>query len=441
MIARRQPIERPSSRFSRVLVACLLIAITVQAATIFDIFWSQATYFSYVVQIVVFVTFLVYPLFRMNVPIFLSAIGIIAFLAAEHVVFCRMAGQPYNFNAILMYIPLISFFSLYRSGCSLRYILNTLAIVVTVYLAVYLIGYDWLINSGASRSVHAGDASRGVRLLLATGFASFLAFYAIAASGRPLALRSVMFLMAVAALYLSGSRMFGMLFLVILALSTLRLLGFGVRLLLFGLFALICGVLLLGFVLPDWNPFGYMAWDGSAYARSLEYRYALLWSSRTWMFGVGIPGTFAQLQTFLKTPLYEPLYATDLGVMGPLFVFGIPGLIAFLAATYFSIVPVIGGREGPEFRSMRLNGILCGMFGVLSPSLLLEQNALFLSILIVAAARGGARTRSTVTDTRLWVVAQPIYPGVVMPLLRKLIRRGPGGQGASHYGPGGSDAV
>lgn len=431
--------RRPGSPslFDLTMIVLLLAAIVIQAATIFDLFWPQATFASYIVQLLVFLFYLVFPLPRVRLAVVIPAVAIILFLIFEHILFARLAEQPYNFNAILQYFPLLSFLPLYRSRVSITTILKVLFAVSTIYMLIYVAGHNLILSGalGENRSIHDGDTERGARLYLASGFASFVVYYALTSYQTPFLRRALIFFLATYAIWLSGFRTFGLLFLAIMLLSSIRLLGLGTRIALFSFFLLISGVLLAGLAIPGWNPFQWMSWDGSAYARSLEYDIAVESIHRHWIFGIGLPGSFGDLQTFLRTPEYEPLYATDLGVIGPLILFGIPGTIAFLMATYFCVIPSLGRNDGSGYRGLQLNGILCAMMGVISPSLLLEQNALFFSILLVAWVREGPLLRPLPTE-KLWFEAIPLdHKPLWQSITGRFTKADPDIRKGSHYEP------
>lgn len=428
--------RRPSF-LDHCLITALLVAIVVHAAVIVDLLWPSATYASYFVQISVFLFYLFFPLTRIRLAIQIPAIAIFLFLVLEHVWFCHLSQQPYNFNAVLTYIELLSFLPFYRSGVPISRILKILFILITLYLLFYVVGHNSILSGalGDNRAIHDGDTARGSRLYLAAAFASFVAYYAMTNRRLGFLLRSGAFLIAVYALWLSGFRTFGLIFVIVMLLSLMRLLGGATRLALFGLFCVISGTLLLGFLVPHWNPFNYMSWDGSAFARSLEYRVAMKVVQQHWMWGVGIANTFDAQQIFFRTREYEPLYPSDLGILGPLILFGIPGVVAFVAATYFCIASPLRRDGGSGIRGLQLNCIACGLYGVISPSLMIEQNAVFLSLLFVAQLRAG-QLFWWVRFEKLWFEAVPLNYRPVLQSFRAFVSNKGRNKGMpSHYSP------
>ena len=433
--ARRQ--SGDASLVGHVLITALLAAIVVQAANIFDLFWSGATFFAYLVQLLVFLVYLAFPMMRIRLAVMLPALGIIVFLIIEHIRFCHLAESPYNFNALLFYLPLLSFLPLYKSGLPISRITNILFVVSTVYVIIYVVAHDLILSGslGENRAIHNGDVERGTRLYLAAGFATFIAFYAMTNRKMAWILRAAVFGIAFVAIWLSGFRTLGAIFIAVMLLSSLRLLGIGTRIAFFCLFVVISAVLLAGLFVPQWNPFQSMASDGSAFARSLEYRVAMTVIKQHWLLGSGIASDFGAQQIFFRTKEYEPLYPTDLGILGPFIHFGVVGVIAFLVITYLCMVPMAGRNDGSGFRGLQLNGFLCGLMGVISPSLLLDPNALFLSILLVARLREGPLFRP-IPFKKLWFEALPVRYGMALGGLRSAFGRGASkDHAANHYSP------
>ncbi len=426
-----------ASLSSHVLITALLAAILVQAANIFDVFWPGATYFAYLVQALIFLIYLVFPMTRIRLAVMLPAFGTILFLVIEHIRFCHIAERPYNFNALLFYLPLLSFVPLYKSGLPASRITSILFVLSTIYVAVYVVAHDLILSGGLgdNRAIRNGDFERGARLYLAAGFATFMAFYTITNRRMAFLLRVAIFALAVAAVWLSGFRTLGSIFIVIMLLYSLRLLGTPTRIALFGVFLAISGGLLLGLIIPQWNPFQSMSSDGSAFARALEYDVAMKVIKEHLILGVGIASDFEAQQAVFRTREYEPLYPTDLGILGPFIHFGIVGVVAFLIITYVCMVPMPGKNDGSGFRGLQLNGLLCGLMGVISPSLLLDPNALFLSILLVARLREGPLVRP-IRFERVWFEALPQRYGLALASLRSLFRRrSTHDQIATHYSP------
>ena len=390
-----------SSRLPTAVMTLFLLAVTVQAAEIFDVLWNQAQFAAFVVQIVILAFYLSWRPEKQNYHIQLYGAAVIVYLVWQHLFFVYLSHSPVNLNALASYLPLISFVVFFRSRLPLSVTLRILVVIGTGYLALYDLGHDFFLSM-ASKQVRSflgsGDAERGTRLYLAGAYATYVAFYALLNRRGALFGRIVMMVLSLVAIWLSGSRTFQVLFCVIMALTLFRVMKLGTRIALFAIFAAVASVILLGLFVPGFNPFELFASDASGYARALEYGYAVEVVRHNWLFGLGIPGSAIAQQDYLHTPAYEPFYPADLGAIGPWVTFGLPGMVAFFAASYLCIVRPMIDRLEPEMKALGLTCVLCGMSGIISPSIILEQNTMFLSLLIVARIRpqrfgpGAART-------------------------------------------------
>ncbi|MES1984306.1 MAG: O-antigen ligase family protein [Pseudomonadota bacterium] len=437
VIIRRRHRWRRSPLFNNIMITALLSAIVIQSAMIFDLFWPAATYVGYWIQAAVFLFYLILPLSRIRPSVVGSAIIILLFLIVEHIRFCVMADESYNFNSLLFYLPFLSFLPLYKSGVSINTIAKILFWICVIYIFTYVVGYDRILSGslGDNRAIKDGDFARGARLYLATVFAAFVAFYSVTNKSIPIVVRAIIFVIAFYALVLSGSRTYGVIFMLVLVLSSIRLFGMATRVLLFSIVMIICGLVMLGLLVPGWNPFAQMSSDGSGFARSLEYEVAMRVIKDHWFLGVGIANNFDAQQIFFKTREYLPLYPSDLGILGPLILFGIPGLLVFIAATYLCMVPSLGRHDGSGFRGVQLTAFTCAAFGVISPSLLLEPNAVFLMMLIVARLRDGPLFRVFQFE-KLWFEAVSTDQGTVMQRVMAVVSiRHRRIYGADHYTP------
>jgi hypothetical protein len=385
--------ELEGNWFPLVPLGLLLVANLVAAARIFDTFWSNASRLSFAVQGLVIGYFLVVAVRRGDWRLVAAAVAVAAYFVFAHFLFVFQSGTAVNLNAIAVYLPLLAFVPFYEADVPIGQILRVWVIATAVYLLVYVLANGRL-ASGAemSSALLENHNQSGKRVFLAAAHASFVAFYGLKVRQLHPALRVALIALAVCALWMSGSRtfllVFGMVFLIGAAGGMTRL----VRIALFSLVMAVAATLLAGLLWPSWNPFDYMIWDDSAYYRGHEYAAAMRAIVRHPLLGAGISGVFGDLQHYFGTARYEPLFGSDLGVLGPLIDFGVLGLAAFVGALYFALVP-----EAPSHRldvhALKLTCITCAVNGMISPILLFDPGASFLMMLIaIWLRRDRART-------------------------------------------------
>lgn len=368
-------------------IVVLLVANVVQAGKIFDLFWPDASRASYFLQGAISAAYIVIAIIQGDVLIALAAMAVLSYLVFGHVVFVLNTGLRANFNAIVMYFPLLTFIALAKSNCSMRSILRIFVRICFAYSLFYILVNAFILKDlGQSAVVLDGHDEGTGRVYLAAAYPAFVALYALRARRLHAAIRIVMIAVALSAMIMSGTRAFIGAFLLVFAIGVARHMSAGVRLALMVVVLTGMTVILLGLVWTGWNPFSWFASDSSGLYRAFEYQYAIKVLQSHWFFGVGTPTNFTDLQAFLQTPKYSPLYSSDLGIIAPLFEFGLPGLVIFIAATCFCMMAPVESK-GPEFQALKLTCITCASYAIISPLLLLEPAAIFVMLLVALQYR------------------------------------------------------
>jgi hypothetical protein len=365
------------------MILLLFVSTILHAAGIFNAFWPQASYYGLLGLSVANAVGLILCFINRTPVTALWALAVVGLFAAQNFVFSLHAGVPMNPNALIGYLPLISFLLVRQRVVSVHFVMRSLAFLIFIYLIVYVGAYDYLVHLTAEQNpaLLPGDELRPPRVRLALDMASFLVFYATLARNMNGPYRIAALGIGLAALWISGSRTYQLLFVTIYGLAMLKLLGVGARSVLFILFMAIGLTLLSGLFIP-WNPMNLVAGDNSGLARAIEYEDAIKALHRHWITGVGLWSDFGTFQAYLGTRKYNPLFPSDLGILGPYIVLGLPGLIAYVLATYFCIVPRLKRLSTPGLRALRLNCVLCGAYGIISPAIVLESQSFFLALLV-----------------------------------------------------------
>jgi hypothetical protein len=376
------------------MILLLYISIILHSAGIFDAFWPDAAYYG-LLGMSISITAGVFLCVVNRTPITaLWALLIVGFFAMQNFIFSQHSGSPMNLNALIGYLPLVSFVLIRQRVVSIHFLMGSLIFFSVLYLATYVFLYDYLLNLTPEENpaLLVGDNIRGARLRLVLELASFTVFYATLNHRMHPIYRLLALGLGIAALWLSGSRTFQTLFIIIYLLTVLKLLGIGARIFFFALFCIVGATMLSGMFIA-WNPMEMFSGDNSGLARAMEYGYAVQALQRHWFTGVGLWNDFGTFQEYLRTPKYNPLFPSDLGIMGPYIVLGLPGLLLYILATYFCIVPRLKRLSTPGLRALRLNCMLCGAYGIISPAIFLESQTFFLAMLIGVTLRVRAPSR------------------------------------------------
>lgn len=371
------------------MILLLYASMILHSAGIFEAFWPGAAYFGLLGMSIAIAAGLFLCILNRTPLTALWAVVIVSYFAMQNFVFSANSGARMNLNSLIGYLPLVSFVLIRQRVVSIHFLMRSLAFFTVLYLGVYVFLYDYLVHLTPEENpaLLTGDDVRGARLRLVLELASFIVFYATFARRMNIPYRLLAFGLGVAALWLSGSRTFQTLFVVIYLLAVLKLLGVGARSIFFALFCVVSATLLSGMFI-SWNPMAiFLSGDNSGLARAMEYDYAIQALQRHWFTGVGLWNDFGTFQEYLRTPKYNPLFPSDLGILGPYIVLGLPGLLLYILATWFCIVPRLRRLSTPGLRALRLNGVLCGAYGIISPAIFLESQTFFLAMLIGVTLR------------------------------------------------------
>lgn len=386
---RRMPTTTMSAgeRWTFFAIALLLLGNVIQAARVFDLFWEDASRFAYVVQAVPVVIYLVVAIFRRHwVPA--GAALLLAFLVLNsHAQFTRLAGTLENYNSVATFVPLLTFVAFVEAGISIERTLRILLVLSTIYVISYIglvpiVSKHYTTNSYILLDGHGGGERR---LYLAAAYATFIMLFGLRANTMPMVLRASLILLGTAALWLSDTRTMVAIVLGVFALAACKLLLRPVRIailggVMFGMF-----LILLGFVFTDWNPYTAFISDSSGSYRAIEYSWVIRVLGHNWFMGVGTPGEFIQLQTYLQREFAVPrsiwIFASDLGPLGAYFQFGLIGLAGFLSIVTFCMVSP-WKNSSPEAQALQMTAFACAVYGVSSPLLMMEPSAIFMTLMI-----------------------------------------------------------
>jgi len=372
----------------RCAVFVVLVAVVLKASGLGELIHPDADMLALAVMVASVAIFLPLCLTGQRYfPAFVAGVVVIAMFVLAHLNFVRLSGSAVNFNAIFAYFPALAFLPLARSRVSIDRSLRYLVWISAAYVLIYTLGYSQIMNAAQNAGAHIlkqGDYERGVRLLFAPAFGAFLFFFMMEWRRGSLIVRIPLMALSVLAIWLSNYRTFLVIFLLVLVMRSARLLNPLVRWLIFGVLVAAYLVLLAGLVIPDWEPFAYFVDDASGFARLLAYRHITPFVLDHWLTGVGVAGSNMALQSYLRSPSFYSVYPTDLGPIGPLFVFGIGGLAVYVLLTWFMIVqrlPIRFGSTHPERMALHMIAMVYGIQGIISPSFMIENNSLFVAFM------------------------------------------------------------
>lgn len=375
-----------SRQITFVMIVLTLLACVLKQGGLLTIFWSDGNFFALLMLAVVVAIYLPRSLMhRRYHPGFWLAATILAALVAAQINFGLKSHFETNLNAIFAYFPLVTFVLFMRQEAPIDRTLTLLFWISAAYVAIYALAFPFLLSTAIEQGVQVSglqDVERGARLAFAPGFAAFVFFYAWRRRSLNPLLRIAIMILPIVAILLSKYRTFLAIFLLIALFQGLRLMNPLTRLVLFGI--TLAGYLLIlsGLFIPDWEPFGYFADDNSGFARLLQYRHILPFLKSYWLEGVGVSSSTLVFETYMRVPTTFAVYPTDLGPVGVLLVFGLPGLLVYFLMTYLMIVPAIPPPVTAARQALQLTCIVLGVQGIISPSFMMEGNALFFALLV-----------------------------------------------------------
>ena len=377
------------------LIAVLyVVANIVQAARIYNVFWPDTTRAAFIVQAVVTLGYTILAFYRGNVLVALGSVLVTAFLTGAHLVFVTQTGAPASFNIVATYLPILAFVVIRETKLPPGLFFRIVAVVSTLYIVSFIALNDYIIRSwppdgSILLNEHSGD---GYRVYFVGAYALFVAFCALRDRQMAMALRILLAVLAGTGILLSGTRAFLAIAALVVVLSPLIARSRPFRI---GLLSVIYGgmaVLLLGLFVLDWNPFFIFTTDQSALTRAEEYRLVTETIRGHWLTGVGLATDPAYLRHYLGLGPYDAVYASDLGVLGPFFDFGVAGLVAMVGAVYFALTTRRVSTD-PVLQAMQLVCVAGALYAIISPMILIEPSAIFLMGLLAVVLRQRGRGR------------------------------------------------
>lgn len=308
------------------------------------------------------------------------------FLIVEVLNFSFQSGFPFKINAIFQFISILSVFVFYETKATSDFIQRVIISIAAVYLIIYNLFYDQILAAAPidSSLYRPADGIREARLNLAHGLATFgllVGFFSFKQSPFK---SLVLIILGLIAVFGAESRAFsaalgiGMLSMAVGSFfPTLRS---TINLILASVFLLLC----LYFLGPqfglDYNPYGLFLGDGSGWARYMQFRDGLYVLGNSFFLGVGIPTSTEDLQYFVNP--VRPFFASDLGIFGISFLFGLPFTVLYVLLSVRLITrPALNEHQRrllPLFYTVQLQAFL----GFFSAGILNSTTVVFVALTI-----------------------------------------------------------
>lgn len=258
----------------------------------------------------------------------------IVYLLAQCLVWNQITSLPINFNAVLSYGTTLMFLVFRETRVSSSAVLRLTLGLSVGYLAIYALFWQQIVEIAGRESwlYLKSDGVRGVRMYLAAPFVVFVFMYGLSVMRRSLIFGLVAIVVSGYAMILAQSR-FAMAILsvgIVAAVvgSIARELRRGANFLLAGVFLLLSGLSLGGFVIPGWNPYLLLGTGGSGEARMIEYQDGIAALKNNLLTGFGIPANYDDLQNYVHP--VRPFFVSDLGLAGLGMQFGLIFVFAFV---------------------------------------------------------------------------------------------------------------
>lgn len=309
---------------------------------------------------------------------------LLALLLCQMVVFSSIADVPVNWNAGFQFCWLftfIIFFLAIEDGHG-EYLGKTLFLYASIYIFVYVV-MSLLLRLGllpvtAFPGMVLDDAERGHRLFN-YGIASAYAWFGWTQRFRIMRSTKSLVMLGVSglAIYFSFSRVISI---AIILLTLIYLSGVNLRSIgrfAFLLFALVSAVIIFGVFDTDWNPFIYFSRDSSGSFRLQEYELARALLRLHPSLGIGIPPNAEEAWDLIQQDYFA---ASDLGLMGVWFDWGLAGVLLFVAGSYVSCSPrVICASEWNA--PLVLTGCLMAVYGCIAPVIFYPAGVTYFAVL------------------------------------------------------------
>ena len=322
-------------------------------------------------------------------------------------VFSTNFGARTNYNALLQYIPALSFAIFANRSFQPKPFFKTLLLASLAYCLIYIGFYDNLLSAAETSGtklipVLSADGVRAARLYLAGVFPAFVLMYSVARlRNRFRAIWLIPAVIALATIFAAQGRTFIVMNLLVVVLFLSGLATMRIRIGLAVVFVAITISIVWGVWLPGANFFELFASDDSGAARMISYGIVSELVDKHWFFGVGIAPNRDWTNLIIGSPY---LYWQDLGPLGIWYTFGLFGLVLYVFQATRCLLGMsrLSGWTDPQIQTVSLLGLLAGLSSLLSPGIWTGEMALVLGMVLGLTMR--ARTerfvaRSVVSST------------------------------------------
>lgn len=340
-------------------------------------FWIRTgIFYATVICIFVFATKIFLQFFVAEIIVLLAGI---ALMLVQILHFGIIARDPTNFNSIGQYYTMFSFviFSVIigrhdRDSVGISEVMKVMFLYSCLYVSLYvvasvLLNINFLPEALVSRITQT-DRERGARILIVSSptlFCFYYAYFEYFLTKNKTYL--IMIALSLAALFISQSRLLIAIVFFVWIASTILPSRRAISVFSFLIFLVISSVLLFGMVDTRWNPFSVFGQDTSAIVRTNAYesvRQILLLHP---FLGAGIAASDPDMVHFTANPTLSP---ADLGPIGIWFVFGLTGLVIYVASVYVQCFCTRLGGCGTvaHSKTIQYTGCIIGLFGCLTPT-------------------------------------------------------------------------
>ena len=330
----------------------------------------------------------------------------LGWLLGECVLFSLHAGVRVNVDNALVQVMVLALVVFRECRLPLGVVLRIATACCLGYLAVY-VGLNHVLvklPSAGSALVLGGAAGRGARVFLVFEVAFFVLVQGCLRIWRTPLRGLAMAALAVAAIALAGSRVLtlaaaGVLPLALVSMwlpGTRRVFLIAVSVVWLGLAA--HGV--AGYAVSGLNPYAMMRGDESGRARYLEFADARAAMRGHIAFGVGLPPDQVTLNSYTQS--VRPFYASDLGVAGVFFSFGVVGILGFVGWSLLCLhaMPWPMARRTPAAHALMWTCVFAAAVGWFTPDVIGPSGAAFVGMLMGVWLKNGVPPRPRVLALR-----------------------------------------
>ena len=371
------------------LPGLFILAVTVFGAGIFDIGPIKLSRIALYTQLILLFLYFGKAVIRQHFGTAASFILLFLYIIWSHLRFAALSDTVANVNGLASFLPILSFIIFCETDASLKSMLRVLAGISLVYCAIYVLGHGWLLaaNKASAGGVLVAASGRSERLYLLAVWAAYAVYYAWCNRDAHWLMRGALALFGLAAIWLSGSRMFQATFTIYAVLLMIGVTGFVVRWGTFAVFFLLSLVMLSGLIFQSFNPYSLMEWDTSAAYRMVEYARGAETIRSHFLLGIGLPLDMDSLIGFLRTPRYDLYFASDLGITSMLMMFGLPGLLLSVFFVYYCAAISGIHYQAREIKALQMTGLMACAIAWFSPMFFIESAVIFLGLLIALGVK------------------------------------------------------